>query len=86
MNVLSLTPSRIGIITSRLMKSKASVRGTNFAGVSLAEVFAGSCAPAFSAASDKRRQKGEPGGQSAAAIRHSIGSSSRQGMLSELAG
>src|SRR5208282_184813 len=35
MTVCNLTPSRMGIITSRLTYSKLSVTGTNLAGVSL---------------------------------------------------
>src|SRR5262249_22698058 len=45
MNVFNFTPSRIGIITSRLSKLNASLRGLNEAGVSL-----GNAAGALSAA------------------------------------
>src|SRR5271167_4669702 len=49
--VCSLTPSRIGIIASRLTKSNASVAGVNFSGISLGRSGAGACASAIDVSS-----------------------------------
>src|SRR5215213_6381993 len=53
MTVCSFTPSRMGIITSRLTWSKPWYVGSNFGGVSLCKV-AGVCAAAVDARASKR--------------------------------